>query len=115
WFTASVKFFVPFSLLMGLGGQWASTTETFATETVAVTIAEITEPFSEPLLFTPSTPQPTDWIAIAILALWLCGFLAVALARLRGWLLIRAAVRSSAAIDIAAPVEVRSSPGLLEP
>ena len=35
--------------------------------------------------------------------------------RLRGWLRIRAAVRSSTPMDIPFPVEVRSSPALLEP
>ncbi len=56
-----------------------------------------------------------DWTSIAILAVWACGFVAIAQIRIRSWLRIRAAVRSSAPLAIPAPVEVRSAPGLLEP
>jgi bla regulator protein BlaR1 len=46
---------------------------------------------------------------------WLSGVLCVALIRLRGWRRIRFLIRASVSTDIAAPIAVRASPGLLEP
>jgi uncharacterized protein (TIGR03435 family) len=46
---------------------------------------------------------------------WLCGAVCVALIRLRGWRRIRLLIRASFSTDIAAPVEIRASPGLMEP
>jgi uncharacterized protein (TIGR03435 family) len=50
-----------------------------------------------------------------VLSVWAIGLATIALIRFRGWLRIRAALRSSTRIDIPTPVEIRSSPGLLEP
>jgi len=117
WFSASLKFFVPFSLLVSLGSQveWAPAAEQVAARNVSVTIVQIAQPFPVSSPLAASTSGQTDWLAIAIPGVWLCGFLYVALIRLQGWIRIRAAVRSSAPIDIPAPVEVRSSAGVLEP
>lgn len=118
WFSASLKFFVPFSLLMSLGShlQWTPAAQKIAaTPAVAITMVQITEPFPETASTVPTLPPRTDWTPVAILGVWMCGFGAVALIRFRGWLRIRAAVRASVPMEIPAPVEVRSSPGLLEP
>jgi uncharacterized protein (TIGR03435 family) len=119
WFSASLKFFVPFSLLMSIGSrlEWTPAAKQFATPTLSFAIDQVTQPFPR---MTPLTPAPADirdWagIPLILIGLWACGFLGVALMRFRGWLRIRAAVRSSTPIDIPATVEVRSSPGLLEP
>ncbi len=50
-----------------------------------------------------------------ILVIWLCGVGVITLLRSRDWRRIGVAVRVSTPIEIPAPVEVRSSPGLLEP
>ncbi len=118
WFSASLKFFVPFSLLMSLGSHWEWTPavqKIAATPAVAIRMVQITEPFPETLPLAPSTPARTDWTPVAMLGAWMCGFGAIALIRFRGWLRIRAAVRASSPVTIPASVEVRSAPGLLEP
>jgi bla regulator protein BlaR1 len=118
WFSASIKFFVPFSLLLSLGSQlesWAPAAKKIATETVSFTVVQIAQPFPDAASVVPSISAGTDWTLIAILTVWLCGFAAIAFTLLRSWLSVRAAVRSSFPLQIAAPVEVRSSPGLLEP
>jgi uncharacterized protein (TIGR03435 family) len=86
-----------------------------AAPTVSHAMVQITQPFPDTLSFTPSATYATHWIFIALLGVWACGFAAIALMRFRGWLRIRAAVRASTPIKITATVEVRSSPGLLEP
>ena len=117
WLTASLKFLVPFAMLMSLGAQLAlaPAAKKLATPKAALVMTQITEPFPETLTIAPSAPAATDWKPAGMLVLWACGFACVAFERLRGWRRIRAAIRASAPIDIPAPVPVRSSPGLLEP
>jgi bla regulator protein BlaR1 len=118
WFSASFKFFVPFSLLMGLGSHlgWAPVTNRVAAPAVSFTMEQASQPFLNTWPSASSTTRTTvELMPLIILGLWLSGFAAVALMRFRGWYRIRAAVRSSTSIDIPTTVEVRSSPGLLEP
>src|ERR1035438_8814305 len=118
WFSASFKFFVPFSLLLSLGGKletWAPATKTIAPEPVSFTIVQIAQPYTGGVLFVPPAQQTLHWVPLIIFGVWVCGFAGIALTLFRGWLSIRAAVRSSAPLEIPAPVEIRSSPGLLEP
>jgi uncharacterized protein (TIGR03435 family) len=115
WLSASLKFLVPFSLLIGLGGHWTAPAVKMATPAVSIAIEQVTEPFPETVAFTPSPSHRRDWRPVAILIVWVCGAAAIAAMRLRGWLRIRAAVQASAPVEIPAPVEIRSAPGLLEP
>jgi bla regulator protein blaR1 len=112
WLAASVKFLVPFALLMSLGSlaPRPAVVESIAPPAVAVAIVQFAEPLPEPS--SPVAPRPqVPWVAIA----WACGFAGIALIRLRGWAQVRAAVRASTPVQIPATVEVRSAPGLLEP
>src|SRR5882724_11635018 len=121
WFSASFKFLTPFALLMNLGShlQWAPAAQKIATRiaapAVSFTMMQISQPFPETLPPALSTRDTRNWVLPSILGVWACGFASVALIRFRGWLRIRAAVHASTTIDIPATVEVRSSPGLLEP
>jgi len=125
WLSASLKFLVPFALLMSLGSHlgWAPAAKKMATQIAApavpLAMVEISQPFPESLAQAPFPPGTRDWAAMAITGVWACGFAGVALMRFRGWLRIRAAVRASTPLDLPATVEVRSaaveSGGLLEP
>jgi uncharacterized protein (TIGR03435 family) len=118
WLGASFKFFIPFALLMSLGShlQWAPAAQIITPPAVSFTMVQIAEPFPQDTLPpAPSAPGPRDWVPIAFLAVWAGGFASVALIRLRGWRRICAAVRASTPVDILSPVEIRCSPGLLEP
>jgi beta-lactamase regulating signal transducer with metallopeptidase domain len=117
WLSASLKFFVPFSLLTGLGGHlaWAPAVHRIATPAVSFAMEYVPQPSPGPLRFVPSAPGPANWTPIAILGVWLCGFAVIGLIRLKSWLRIRVAVRASTPMEIPAEVEVRCSPGLLEP
>jgi len=114
WLSASLKFLLPFALLMSLGHRLASApvARKIATPEVSIAIGLIAQPFPSRL---PSVPAPNRWIPAALLLAWTCGFLAIAVMRLRLWLRIRAAVGASSILQIRAPVEIRSSVGLLEP
>jgi beta-lactamase regulating signal transducer with metallopeptidase domain len=117
WFSASFKFLVPFSLLLSLGShlKWAAAAKTIAADTVSFTIVQMAEPFPGASAFVPSAHSTVNWVPLAIFGVWLCGFAAIALTLIRGWIGVRLAVRCSSPMDIPAPVEIRSSPGLLEP
>jgi len=117
WFSASIKFVIPFALLMSLGShvEWAPVARTIATPVVSSTMVQFTQPFPEAVAFAPSTAGTADWLAMTILGVWVCGFAAIALIRVRGWLRVRAAIRASSPLEIPIRVDVRSSPGLLEP
>ena len=122
WLTASLKFLVPFALLMSLGSAletWFPAAHHLAEQIKTPAVTSTVEQFGEPLLL-EVRPLPNaatiDWVPVAILGVWLCGFAAIASARLRNWLRIQAAVRTGNVIDLnAATVEVRITPGLLEP
>jgi len=97
WLSASLKFLVPFSLLMSLGGLlgWAPAVQRIATPDISLAMERITQPFPGHLSWVPSAPGAANWSPIAILGVWIGGFVAIALIRLRSWLRIRAAVRTS--------------------
>jgi len=81
---------------------------------VSQTMMQIARPFPEGPFF-PAAPNTTHWLPSAILVVWAFGFGVIVLMRLRSWLRVRAAVLAGTPIDVGAPVEVRSSPSLLEP
>lgn len=123
WLSASIKFLIPFALLITAGNNlWNALAERrmatdIAPPAVSFTMDQIAQPFTDTVSFAPSAqlPPTIDWIRSVFFGLWVCGFMSVMLARLRGWLQIRTAIRRSTPIEIRAAVDVRSLPGLLEP
>ncbi len=117
WLSASFKFIVPFSLLISFGGvlQRIPAAKNVSPPAATLTIVKITEPFSPASAAEPAPASPRDWVPIALVTIWLVGMAGVALIRIRGWLRIASAVRASTPMQIPAPVEIRSSRGLLEP
>jgi bla regulator protein blaR1 len=140
WLTASLKFLVPFSLLMSLGShlEWEPATHKIAASpVVAFTMARMSQPFSGTLPLVPPIQRSSqEEAAIWIFAVWMCGLLSVLLMRLRGLQRIRAVVRSSTPVDMRnlsrashngtnrrryaqtpaiRAIEIRRSIGLLEP
>jgi uncharacterized protein (TIGR03435 family) len=117
WFSASVKFLVPFALLLTLGGYLGRSpaAKSIPFPAMTYTVVEVAVPFPVTPSPTPSPHQNVDWIASALISLWVCWALGIALMRARAWLRIRAAVRDSKPLQIPFPVPVRSSRHLLEP
>jgi uncharacterized protein (TIGR03435 family) len=126
WFGASVKFLIPFTVLMALGDrlEWASRGPQIATPAVSATIAQVSRPFvvdpTVGLLSVQEAPRSFDWFAVALLGVWLTGAIAITVARFHAWRLIRAAVRASspwtvASLPMPEGVAVRSTPGMMEP
>jgi uncharacterized protein (TIGR03435 family) len=126
WFSASVKFLIPFTLLMALGDrlQLASKAPQFAAPAVSATIAQVSRRFAEipaiDVLPVQELPRSFDSLAVVLLAIWMSGAITMTVVRFRTWQQIRAAVRASSpwtAADVPIPegVAVRSTPGVMEP
>ncbi len=116
WLMASLKFLVPFGLLIYLGSYLDRVP---AAHRIAAGIPQFGIPFPDALPPVPSPTGAVNWAPAALLILWACGFTSVVLIRFQGWRRIRAAVRASVPIDIPSPIEIRSVPAgsghLLEP
>ena len=117
WLSASIKFFLPLSLLTGLASRldWAPTAHTIAVHVATPAVTFAVDPVAQPLPSLP--PTTTSAFPLALLAIWSCGCLAIVLIRLRGWMSVRAIVRASAplhhpALAVPPNVRVRVSPGL---
>ncbi|HEX3880228.1 MAG TPA: M56 family metallopeptidase [Bryobacteraceae bacterium] len=120
WLGASLKFVIPFAVLTSLGSYLETrmpAAHQIATQiATSYTLEQFTSPpFSQTASPATTTPATTHWIPLALFGLWLCGFLTLALVRFRSWLRVRNAVRAGTPSEIAATVEVRSSPAMLEP
>jgi uncharacterized protein (TIGR03435 family) len=118
WLTASLKFLIPFSMLIALGSQirWTSGAHEIAARAASPDVVQTVERFSEPFAVAiPASPQHADPLPFAIAALWFCGFACVMVLRLRAWRGMRLAIRRSQPLDLGLPIEARLSSGVFEP
>ena len=110
WLIASMKFLIPFSLLVGLGSHvdWQPP-QPVAQPELTVVMQQISQPF--PHIAT----QQHSFLPNALPALWVCGFAFVAFSWGRRWMRIHAAVRAASPLARIENVPVLSTPALLEP
>ena len=119
WVAASLKFLVPFSVLVGLGSQvhWQSVRKS-APSNIATVMDQISQPFTAPLEVArslPTKPSSPNGIPFALGTLWTIGFTWVAGSWLIRWRRIRATVRAGTPVEVDFPTPVISSPSFLEP
>jgi bla regulator protein blaR1 len=112
WLTASVKFLVPFSLLVSAGShiEWRAAQPgpqlelSFAIEQVGKPAAHAALPIARASLFPELLP-----------AIWAVGFATVLFCWWRRSRVLRAARRTASPVGARGPMKVLSSPALLEP
>jgi bla regulator protein blaR1 len=114
WLCASLKFLIPFAVLLSLGSQfhWTSAKKMSPPSAVSRTVVDISEPFT---VISARSAHRRDWLPPVLFTLWACGFASVALLRFRDWRNLRAAVCASRPTEILAPIEIRRVEGPLEP
>jgi bla regulator protein blaR1 len=139
WLAASVKFLVPFSLLIGVGNHLSwSRTSTEAQPSLYVTMEQVGRPFTQPTMPMISRATPTTafssllhLLPALLAAVWLCGLVAVLCVWYVGWRRISAAVRNALPLregrevealrrlersaGISKAIEILGSPASLEP
>jgi uncharacterized protein (TIGR03435 family) len=118
WLSASLKFLIPFALLVSFG----SVVPRPARHPVSVPgsafpnpLVQIAVPFSPAPNATVPTHNPLRWVPVAIGVVWALGFLAIMVARCRGWLAVRAALRAGTPIELPIPIRALITPGAEEP
>jgi bla regulator protein blaR1 len=127
WLCASLKFLVPFSLLFAIGTALRPAVAAPITRAdVSTAMTQVAQPFS---LETPvglllnsasGAVQRRSVLPIALAALWVCGFVAVAFCWLRKWWRVRVAFRAASPFSLrpgtmVPNVPVMASRVLIEP
>jgi bla regulator protein BlaR1 len=118
WLSASLKFLLPFALLVGLGSVMPRPDRHTTSDAYPVfpsTLVQISEPFTLPLRTTVPAHAPLDWTWTTIGAVWALGFLVITLVRCRSWLGVRAALRAGTPIQLPIPVQALTTPWAEEP
>lgn len=122
WLAASIKFLIPFSLLVTFGSQfeWQSTGPIASPVSVAIEqVNQLNQPFSPPATPASATPVALEaWPvspALLFFMLWFCGSATVLFIWWKRWRRIRAAVQTASPLPFEAPIPVMSSQALLEP
>ncbi len=106
WLAASLKFFIPFSLLVNLGSllSWSRGSAP-AQAVLYATMEELSQPFTQFPAFTPTAPQPAPstvgpsllhLLPSLLVAAWLCGIAVVLFLWFARWRRISAAMREAA-------------------
>ena len=124
WFIASVKFLIPFSLLVGLGELVPRRDAAPRAETGWVAVAEqvrplVTIPAVEAKIAHTAAGENRAYFALAAFVLWFCGFSAIGICWAARWKRIRE-LRSRATPmrirkGIESAVPIMFVPGLAEP
>ena len=119
WVAASVKFLVPFSVLIGLGSriQWRMA-DVASDTTLSAAVDQIAQPFANPAAALPvvaTVPADASVLPTILLAVWACGCIGIGGSWLIRWHRIRAAVRAGSPVRLDLPIRVVSSASFLEP
>jgi bla regulator protein blaR1 len=124
WFVTSVKFLVPFAALAAVGNlvQWQQASAPMRSIVASPAVRDLNAPFDGMWLDQTTmvtAAAPPQWIAPLLFGVWLCGFAAITLRRVKQWREVRAALLAStpfaAAATVPAGIEIRTVPTVLEP
>ncbi len=120
WLAASVKFLIPFSLLVTIGSQfqWRAS-PAIPQPQVSVMIGQISEPFTPAAAVEPAgltaKPSRTAQIPMILFSVWLCGVGFSILAWTNRWRKIRNILRLATPLDLGLPIKVLTCSDRLEP
>ena len=118
WLAASIKFLIPFSLLVDAGSHFVwRTSPAIAPPAFSRAVEQISQPFALQTEAVPTVAAAPSWNPgqVVLFSVWLCGFCISAAVWLRCWRRFRAALCIATPIDLNLPVLVMTSPGNLEP
>jgi uncharacterized protein (TIGR03435 family) len=116
WLAASVKFLLPFSLLIALGSQIQWRRAPAIDQPEIKSMQQVSQPLVR--LASPARSLPrnsTRPITAILFSFWLCGFAATSISGWRRWRQVRASLRSASPLALNLPIKVLSSRLHLEP
>lgn len=118
WLVASVKFLVPFSLLVDLGDIFGRHAAAISAPGLSYVIVQASQPFvasSGPAIRAAAAHSSVHWIPAVLFAIWAIGFAALVLLWLLRWRYLRLALRTASLLDLPIGIEVRISPAFAAP
>ena len=120
WTAASVKFLIPFSLLVSFGGYLSWSPPVVLLEAPVSAVVQISQPFESHVEVGNASGNSRDatvgeTVGIAILTLWTVGFGFCVIAWSRRWWRIRSIIQSGTRIDLGLQLPTLSIDGGLEP
>lgn len=117
WLAASVKFLIPFSLLVSAGGlvRWRTVSIPRHIHSLSV-IETVSQPFLRAGQITNQMNTPTaDSVGLVLSGIWTCGFAATLIFWVSCWHRIGVARRNSKPLSLGSPVPVFSTASRMEP
>jgi len=118
WLAASVKFLVPFSLLVSAGSELGSRTLPAREQ---AQVFSVVEEISRPFLSSAPTPIPVATLPVfhpvlaVLLGVWFLGFISTAIYWLVLWHRIHTALRMATPLPLNLSIRAVSSPARMEP
>src|SRR5262245_41835703 len=113
WLTASLKFLIPFSLLINFGGHFSPLSDRalpFEPSVSVLVIDQVAQPFTfDQVAVVPSGPRgsesggPTS--VVTLLAVWLSGSLVLSFRWCRNWMRIQRIVRQATIVNRGREIE----------
>jgi bla regulator protein blaR1 len=119
WLTASVKFLIPFSVLVTAGshlGQRA--VAPIPSSDLSLLIRQVSTPFPKSFSHTgilASQPSPVNWIPPILCAVWAVGFATLICIWWLRWRRMRAVLCTASALCLPVDIKVVNSPAFMEP
>lgn len=121
WLSASVKFLIPFSLLIAAGEklqQYFAATVPIKPSLVAI-VQRIEQPLPQTdylaVTNSPIHSHRAEWLPLLLVTVWICGAFLVAGRWLLGWLHVRRVLRNASPLGLMGGVPVFSTAGAMEP
>jgi len=118
WVVASLKFLVPFSTLIAIGGRFELRTAPAIAPKVSVVVEQVSQPFTVTTVSLPmsaTAPTAPNLFPAILFGIWACGFIGISISWFVRWRRIRGAVRTASPVQLDIPIKAISSPTLLEP
>ena len=119
WLACSVKFLIPFSILVDAGSRfgWESA-RPIVQPGLSSAIEQASRPFAAtaPTLASPALPVlSTAWISDSLLVVWAMGFVVLASWWYLRWRRLRDTLRAASPLELPLDMDVRTSPAFTEP
>jgi len=125
WMIASIKFLIPFSLLIAAGHALRpAVSAPIQRPALAAVMQQVAQPYPQSsgfgsIDFAGEAPfaaaEHYDLLPLLVAGVWLCGFLAIIASWVRSWRHLRTALRGSPWVNSFSGVPVLSSPHPVEP
>ena len=120
WLAASMKFLIPFSLLVDVGSRFGRhAAQAITSPGLSYVIEQASQPFTVPPSLASiqgaSETSSVTWIPAVLCALWVLGSATLLFSWWQRWRGLRAALRTAAPLDLPIGMKTLISPAFSEP